>query len=293
MSAHYGSTFGPPKWLNEHPELRSRGIELAAPLKPFCAWKTHCSPWSPNYVVKVVPPGCEEVEIYEQLHRLSPASPNHTLPCDVISSGTQQPFLIMPFVDKILDYADNSKWDLILMLDTFRQVLEGIEFLHHLNIAHMDMYDGQVLVADERLAGVHKKLEAGKVYIIDFDASKRLERGPGHQHAIELPRCNCKPPLDMTRFDPYSWDVYCTGKMFDHTVKWSYSDRPLPWIVRRYIDWLIGDERGCTTVCRCRPSARRARQVLSVIIYWTRIWGQCANLVARGRSLRRTETRPT
>ncbi|RPD72866.1 hypothetical protein L226DRAFT_614447, partial [Lentinus tigrinus ALCF2SS1-7] len=267
MAAHYGNTLGPPEWLNKHPELRSRGTELAAPLKPFCAWRTYRDPCSPDYAVKVVPLGCEEVEIYEQLHRLSPASPNHTLPCDVISSGTQQPFLIMPFVDKILNYADNTKWDLLLMLDTFRQVLEGIEFLHHQNIAHMDMYEGQVLVADEVLAGVHKELEAGKVYIIDFDVSKRLDRGPGHQHAVELPQCACKPPLGMTRFDPYSWDVYCTGKMFNDIVKWSYNDSPLPWIVRRYIDWLIGNERGCTTVCRCRPSARRARQVLSVIVW--------------------------
>ncbi|RPD58312.1 hypothetical protein L227DRAFT_602095 [Lentinus tigrinus ALCF2SS1-6] len=215
MSAHYGSTFIPPKWLNEHPELRNRGIELAAPLKPFCAWRTNRDPSLQDYAVKVVPPGCEEVEIYEQLLCLSPASPNHTLPCDVICSGTQQPFLIMPFLDKVVHCASDYKWNLLLMLDSFRQVIEGIEFLHDLNIAHMDMYDGQVLVADAVLAGLHKKVEAGKVYIIDFDVSKRLERGPGHQHAIELPQCNCKPPLGMTRFDPYSWDVYCTGKFFD------------------------------------------------------------------------------
>ncbi|RPD58323.1 hypothetical protein L227DRAFT_577345 [Lentinus tigrinus ALCF2SS1-6] len=77
-------------------------------------------------------------------------------------------------------------------------------------------------MADERHAGLHKEVDAGKVYIIDFDTSKRLEGGPGHQHAIELPECNCKPPLGMTRFDPYSWDVYCTGKLFDRTANVSY-----------------------------------------------------------------------
>lgn len=38
-----------------------------------------------------------------------------------------------------------------------------------------------------------------------------------------------------------------------------------PWIPRRYAEWLVGDERGCTSVCNCRPTARRARQVLTVL----------------------------
>ncbi|RPD72941.1 hypothetical protein L226DRAFT_141782 [Lentinus tigrinus ALCF2SS1-7] len=285
---HCETILSPPEWLNGHPELRGRGIELVLALKPYCAWRTdHDDSSTPNYAVKLVPPQCEEVEIYEQLHRLNPASPNHTLPCDVICSGTEKPFLIMPCLIKVLDQAECWDWELLPMLDFFRQVLEGVEFLHDLNIAHMDMYGGQVLTADERLAGFHKEVEAGKIYIIDFDLSKRLERGPGQQHAIELPESFYEPPLGMTRFDPYSWDVYCTGKLFDRTVKFSYSDRHLPWIVRRYIDWLIGNERGCTTVCHCRPSARRARQLLSVVILGARVWDQCANFVSRMRDLRK------
>ena len=69
-------------------------------------------------------------------------------------------------------------------------------------------------MATERQVVFHKQVEAGKVYIIDFDRSKRFERGPGHQHAIDMPECAYKPPLGMTRFDPYSWDVYCTGLLF-------------------------------------------------------------------------------
>ena len=76
------------------------------------------------------------------------------------------------------------------------------------------MYSSQVLMATERQVVFHKQVEAGKVYIIDFDRSKRFERGPGHQHAIDMPECAYKPPLGMTRFDPYSWDVYCTGLLF-------------------------------------------------------------------------------
>ena len=78
------------------------------------------------------------------------------------------------------------------------------------------MYDGQVVIATEIESSFHY-FDSVKFYIFDFDISKRLDRGPGDQHAIELPECNCKPPLGVTRFDPYSWDVYCTGKLFDST----------------------------------------------------------------------------
>ncbi len=81
------------------------------------------------------------------------------------------------------------------------------------------MYAGQILIATEEHVAFHKDVEAGKIYIIDFDRSKRLEKGPGRQYAIDLPETCCKPPLGMTRFDPYSWDVYCTGILFDAVVK--------------------------------------------------------------------------
>ena len=77
------------------------------------------------------------------------------------------------------------------------------------------MYEGQVLITPTRQLAFHKEVQPGKVYIIDFDTSRRFEKGPGHQHAIDLPECACKPPPGVTRFDPYSWDVYCTGKLFE------------------------------------------------------------------------------
>ena len=63
------------------------------------------------------------------------------------------------------------------------------------------------------------ELEAGKVYIIDFDRSRRFAFGPGRQTAVDLPATGQYPPLDMKRFDPYSWDVYCVGKMFERIAK--------------------------------------------------------------------------
>lgn len=49
-------------------------------------------------------------------------------------------------------------------------------------------------------------------------------------------------------------------------MQFTFLEEPdYPWIPRRYAQWLVGNERGCTSVCRCRPTARRARQVLSVL----------------------------
>ena len=45
-----------------------------------------------------------------------------------------------------------------------------------------------------------------------------------------------------------------------------------PWIPRRYAQWLVGNERGCTSVCHCRPTARRARQALTVLRWLVYAW---------------------
>ena len=86
----------------------------------FCVWSTDGRFGDP-YVVKVVAPGTEEAEIYDYLHQLDPASPNHTLPCDVIRG--EHTLLIMPSLSKVYcayDLRSGTK----VMLDHFRQVLE-------------------------------------------------------------------------------------------------------------------------------------------------------------------------
>ena len=43
------------------------------------------------------------------------------------------------------------------------------------------------------------------------------------------------------------------------------TNEPLPRIVDNFVKWLIGNERGCAVACRCRPTAREAREVLTMI----------------------------
>ena len=77
----------------------------------------------PQYAIKVIPPECAEAEIYEELHRLDPASPNHTLPCEVVRSDTEQPILIMPYLEKLMNMGRLPQ-GISSLLNTFHQIVE-------------------------------------------------------------------------------------------------------------------------------------------------------------------------
>ena len=120
----------------------------------FCAWRTDGFSRIPQYAVKIVD-DTNEADIYDQLHRLEPTSPNHTLPCDVIRD--EHKVLIMPYLHCDVTVAPERRIPhLSALLEFFRQVVEvrhsclstvstlllknnmqGVEFLHSHNIAHM------------------------------------------------------------------------------------------------------------------------------------------------------------
>ncbi|KAI0711476.1 hypothetical protein C8Q76DRAFT_736762 [Earliella scabrosa] len=281
------SGFVVPEWLQGHPELTVRGIVLEDPTTPtLMVWRTTQRYRVTPHVVKILDTEGREGGFYDQLHSLglSPelksllSRPNHTLPCDIIRSEPRS-LLIMPCLDSPRSYC--RQWNMLGLLEFLYQVVEGFELLHNHRIAHMDFYFQNVLMATEEHVAHFKELEAGKVYIIDFDRSRRFEFGPGSQTAVDLPATGQHAPLDMKRFDPYSWDVYCVGKVFERIAELKYRGDPQPWLVRHLTGWLVGNERGCTTVCHCRPSARRARQVLEVVICIVRV-GALATRVWEG-----------
>ena len=69
-----------------------------------------------------------------------------------------------------------------------------------------------------------RRVDAGKIYLIDFQMSRQLKLPPGRQPAILLPETQVPPPGDLKHFDPYSWDVYCLGHVFEDLMEVS-SDR--------------------------------------------------------------------
>ncbi|KAI0367150.1 hypothetical protein BV20DRAFT_1123787 [Pilatotrama ljubarskyi] len=258
---------GVPGWLRKHPELRRRGILLTEFLKPTIVYRSFVD-GGPSYVVKLVKPDSDEAYTYRLLQ--SDSDPrNHTIPCEIIECAQQQPILVMPYLTSF-DHAGLPKWPLSRMLSTFLQVVEAVEYLHDHNIVHLDICNGNVLIATEYEARTDARLVAGRVYLIDFESSRQLSAGPGLQQAINVPPAQIKPPAGMDRVDPYAWDVYCLGKLFERMAKGVYWRRPgLPWAVTRMMQWIVGNEQGCAD-SHCRPTVRQTRRVLSVFLWATR-----------------------
>ncbi|KAI0640578.1 hypothetical protein C8Q79DRAFT_444708 [Trametes meyenii] len=203
---------GIPDWLKYHPELIRRGIELCETLKPSYVFATNWRDDSgPAHAVKILEPHSEEATIYERLAR-DPGPSNPSIPCELIRS--EQPFLlVMPYLFGI-EYVPYSRRSLSYVLGVFLQAVESIEYLHARHIAHLDMCVGNILIASDDEVKFDPRLVADKVYIIDFHTSQQIQFGPGVQRAISLPFSQERPPLGLKHFDPYSWNVYCLGKLW-------------------------------------------------------------------------------
>ena len=86
-----------------------------------------------------------------------------------------------------------------------------------------------VLYAFPQQAATDARLVEGKVYIIDFHTSRQLALGPGRQPAIVLPSSQEKKPAGVaTALDPYSFDVFCAGRLMQFLLK-VRPRLPLPW----------------------------------------------------------------
>ncbi|EJF57884.1 hypothetical protein BD309DRAFT_1024482 [Dichomitus squalens] len=193
-----------PYWLIQHPEIQRRDMHLVLTLRPDTVFATGWDA-SPQRVVKIVDPSKEEADILDGLQRDLACPASHVGPCDMVRSDA---FLaIMPYLTSV-EYLLASR-KLSTVLDVFDQLLEGVAYLHDRGIAHMDLCFSNVLAATHREASFDPRVKAGKLYIIDFDRSRKLDLKPGVQGAVALPETVCSPPPGITHLDPYSWDVYC------------------------------------------------------------------------------------
>ncbi|KAH9857378.1 hypothetical protein C2E23DRAFT_719669 [Lenzites betulinus] len=266
-----------PDRLLQHPELEQRGLvsKLRDTLKPGCVY---CTPLGtiPGDVVKILDPNTEEVYVQQRLLREINRPNNHTLPSEMTATG--HPLLIMPMVSTMERIGTGRRDSISGFLDVMFQMIEarlipifGIEFLHSLKIVHMDVCMGNMLTADACHANAYHQIVAGRLYIIDFGQSRQFALGPGVQPAITLPETQMIPPKDLLHFDPYSWDMYCAGVTMEWLLKYNLTHKGWAagslWFANKLVQWLIGDERGCTGVCHCRPTARTALRVL-IFLRW-------------------------
>lgn len=100
-----------------------------------------------------------------------------------------------------------------------------------------DMHSQNLLGGVKWAACDHAEIVENRVYIIDFDSARQFTLGPGVQPAITLPATVQVPPNGMTRFDPYSWDIYCVGRTLEYILQVRRL-RLYPRIISRF---LIGD----------------------------------------------------
>ncbi|OJT12784.1 hypothetical protein TRAPUB_10619 [Trametes pubescens] len=140
-----------PSWLMDHPELQGEASFSAQTNAVFATSAFE----PPVRVVKIVEPGNQEAAIYRRLQR-DPCRRNHTMPCEIIECEGQKTILIMPSAHNT-ETARMSKWTLSGILDVFLQVVEGVEYLHEQNIAHMPVWTagwlrgGPISLTSERL----------------------------------------------------------------------------------------------------------------------------------------------
>ncbi|PIL34799.1 hypothetical protein GSI_02586 [Ganoderma sinense ZZ0214-1] len=201
-----------PDWLKTHPDLLARGINLHTAIKPYGNLYYTVRPYGSTialHIVKVLDPATEEGPICERLQS-DLSSPNHGLPSEIIPSEPR--LLVMPLVGHIecIDYRNRTAG---FFLDLFHQIIEGVDYLHRLQIAHLDICIANVVYAFPEDAATDPRLVADKVYIIDFHTSRQLALGPGIQPPILLPSSQEKKPAGVTTLDPYSFDVYCAGRL--------------------------------------------------------------------------------
>ncbi|KAH9857417.1 hypothetical protein C2E23DRAFT_804084, partial [Lenzites betulinus] len=277
-----------PDRLLQHPELKQRGLatKLRDTMKPGCVFFTEYDK-DPVQVIKILDPNTEEVAVQERLLCEIGRPNNHTLPSEITVTG--HPVLIMPMLDSVQRFASGKEDSISVFLDIMFQIIEGIEFLHSLKIVHMDICDNNMLTANAHQASIHRHVIAGRLYIIDFGQSRQFALGPGVQRAITLPDTQVIPPKDLPvlHFDPYSWDVYCAGITMEWLLENNLVDKgwaaaPL-WLAQMLVQWLVGDERGCTGVCHCRPTARTSLRVLIVFRWAIRVI-DCYDYVVRAMS---------
>ncbi|KAI0365034.1 hypothetical protein BV20DRAFT_1056776 [Pilatotrama ljubarskyi] len=179
-----------------------------------------------EYAVKVLDLDTQELPIYyERLLRDIDSLANRTLPCEIVRAD--HPVLVMPKLtstDAGCIALDHVR-PLTPLIRTFRQL--GVEYIHALHIPHLDLCWGNVVTATPRMAASHSGVIAWIWYIIDFDTSRQFTLPLGCQPPITLPlaETHIEPPGGLTIFDPYSWDVYCLGRLLERTMQ--ASDAPL------------------------------------------------------------------
>ncbi|KAI0093349.1 hypothetical protein BDY19DRAFT_421811 [Irpex rosettiformis] len=201
-----------------------------------------------------------------------PSPSNHTLPAEIIScSGTY--LILTPFIMESYVVGWESLEELFTAAE---QYFEGLQFMHQLGIAHLDlhaenlMYDRKPHSATGALA-----TQGRRAYIIDFGLSKRFNPLYGFTNGTTLVPFekdvgHYPPPEGIEAVNPYGYDIYCMGwviRFFCGNMSWGSS--PPPVRVTPAI-WALCDTLASDDSKR-RPSAVHARALVGLLRIWVKM----------------------
>ncbi|KAJ3017868.1 hypothetical protein NUW54_g484 [Trametes sanguinea] len=227
-----------PARLKSHPEVIRRGLEPVDPFKIGVVYRTSALK-EPQYYIKIVDTSTQEAEVYKRLSQCL-ATPNHTVPGEPTPPEAGHPLLITPDLSDFEMYITMVS-SLSETLAFFYQMLEGIEYRHSMNIAHMDVCSSNIVTASLRTDQPCPNVEPGKLYFIDFGSSLQLPLGPGVQGAIPLPPSQYGLVYGIKHFDPYSWDIYCAALTMRQTLE-ARAPAAAVDIPHAAVYWLVGRE---------------------------------------------------
>ena len=174
-------------------------------LKPTMRYAKHSS--GTSVVVKYLRPDCNELSILRYLHS-DAASRKYILPLLETLELDRGTFIILPEATSLeLGFAFKTFGD--NGADFSRQLIEGVAYLHHCDIAHLDIKPKNIVVLETRL------------FIIDFDISVRVD-GPD---ALIDRWCGTPgwmaPEIGhedgpVCRYSPIRADLWSCGRMLEY-----------------------------------------------------------------------------
>ncbi|KAJ7268141.1 kinase-like domain-containing protein [Mycena haematopus] len=163
---------------------------------------------------------------------------NHCVPILRVLSDPKEPewaIIVMP----LLREYDKPRFDTVgEVVEFFKQIFEGVQFMHKHNIAHRDCADNNIMMDGASLYRVpfhpitqnRKRDYSGKVrpsltrtqhpvkyYLTDFGLSRRYkpEARPPHEPTVRGAD-KTAPEMALDACDPFPTDVYYLGNLIQH-----------------------------------------------------------------------------
>ncbi|GJE95898.1 kinase-like domain-containing protein [Phanerochaete sordida] len=217
---------------------------------------------TPDVVVKSLDRGATELAILQTL-LAHPARGNRTIPTELLPC--EKTYLaVMPALNRTVGFGIWPNFERIVRFS--HDLLQGVSFMHSLEIAHCDIHPNNVVQADpeEQYAAT---IESGRMYIIDFGISRFMSpKMPLPADRVPHMQGHYDPPEGRDAAEPYSYDVYCVGAAirtvcWDTTNNHSRANRVAPSL------WAFARALTAADPAR-RPSVRHARAMFAILRRW-------------------------